>query len=124
MFDRFRQVLEYHNKAIEIIADMGDKLGGGYIFDITYIKGAYAVLYDTLSESLANFDVLTQNKYPRLKDALRFIDQEIRLHVYGEYSPGRGLVLPYSELTRKMVHEAGGKNANLADLKNNTGINV
>ncbi len=40
MFDRFRQVLEYHNRAIEIIADMGEKLGGDYIFDITYIRAA------------------------------------------------------------------------------------
>ncbi|MBF0505318.1 MAG: hypothetical protein HQL09_00630 [Nitrospirae bacterium] len=124
MFDRFRQVLEYHNKAIEIIADMGDKLGGDYIFDVTYIRGSYAVLYDTLSESLANFDVLTRNKYPRVKDALRFIDQEIRLHVYDEYSPVRQLVLPYTGLGRNMVHEVGGKNANLAELKNNAGINI
>ena len=141
MFTRFRQVLENHNKAIEIIADMGDKLGGDYIFDITYIRSAYAGLYDTLTESLASFDVLTQNKYPRLKDVLGRIDKEIRLLVYknGDSSDlietkrnesqlngscQREFVLPYSALTWSMAHEAGGKNANLAELKNNVALDI
>jgi len=120
MFSRFRQVLENHNRALEIIADMGDKLGGDYIFDINYIRNSYAGLYATLTESLASFDVLTQHEYPRLKDALDRIDKEIRLLVYknGE-SAQREFVLPYSALTGSMAHEVGGKNANLAELKNN-----
>src|SRR5208283_164292 len=120
MFSRFRQVLENHNRTLEIIADMGDKLGGDYIFDINYIRNSYAGLYATLTESLASFDVLTQHEYPRLKDALDRIDKEIRLLVYknGE-SAQREFVLPYSALTGSMAHEVGGKNANLAELKNN-----
>ena len=140
MFTRFRQVLENHNKAIEIIADMGDKLGGDYIFDITYIRSAYAGLYDTLTESLASFDVLTQNKYPRLKDELGRIDKEIRLLVYKNgagsdliqtkrnescpYFYQREFVLPYSALAWSMAHEVGGKNANLAELKNNAVLDI
>src|SRR5208282_2637626 len=128
MFTRFRQVLENHNRALEIIADMGDKLGGDYIFDISYIRNAYAGLYDTLTESLASFDVLTRNRYPHLKDVLVRIDKEIRLLVYdnrdgaGFYQ--REFVLPYSALTWSMVHEAGGKNANLAELKNNVALDI
>jgi hypothetical protein len=38
VFGRFRQVLENHNRAIEIITDMGEKLGGDYLFDIIYLR--------------------------------------------------------------------------------------
>ena len=145
MFTRFREVLESHNKAIEIIADMGDKLGGDYIFDITYIRTSYAGLYDTLTESLASFDVLTHHRYPRLKDVLDRIDKDIRLLVYQNtdsahlietkgdesqingrrpYLYHREFVLPYSALTWSMVHEVGGKNANLAELKNNVALDI
>ncbi len=124
MFDRFRQVLESHNKAIEIIADMGDKLGGDYIFDVIYIRDTYSLLYDKLSDSLSSFNALTQNKYPHLKNVLSAIDKEIRLHVYDEEVLRRELVLPYSELAHSMAHEVGGKNANLAELKNNTSLNI
>src|SRR5271157_6056661 len=91
MFARFREVLEHHDKAIEIIADMGDKLGGDYLFDIVYVRRTYSILYDTVTESLQSFDVLTQNKYPRLKDVLGFINKEIRLHVFEDHAPGREL---------------------------------
>ncbi len=145
MFARFRQVLKNHNSAIEIIADMGDKLGGDYIFDITYIRSAYAGLHDTLTESLASFDVLTQNKYPRLKDVLARIDKEIRLLLYkngdsahlietkrnearlngsGPGSYKGEFVLPYNALSWSMAHEVGGKNANLAELKNNVVLDI
>ncbi len=145
MFARFRQVLENHNKAIEIIADMGDKLGGDYIFDITYIRSAYAALYDTLTESLASFAVLTRNRYPQLEDVLGRIDKEIRLLVYKNGDSAHStetkrnesqmngrrpyfyqgeFILPYSALTWSMVHEVGGKNANLAELKNNVPLDI
>ncbi len=143
MFTRFRHVLKNHNKAIEIIADMGDKLGGDYIFDIAYIRSAYAGLYDTLTESLASFDVLTQNKYSNLKEVLARIDKEIRLLVYKNgdgvypsidreishfYPDHKNGISPYlyyySALTWSMAHEVGGKNANLAELKNKVVLNV
>ncbi|MGD0282370.1 MAG: PEP/pyruvate-binding domain-containing protein [Dissulfurispiraceae bacterium] len=128
MFARFRQVLENHNRAVEIIADMGDKLGGDYIFDVTYIRSAYSGLYATLADSLVSFDVLTRNKYPRLKDVLGRIDREIRLLVYkdgdSDYLSNGEFVLPYSAITGNMSYETGGKNANLAELKNNLVLNI
>ena len=45
LFKRFRDVLDSNNKALEIITDMGDKLGGDYLFDIHYIKESYSALY-------------------------------------------------------------------------------
>jgi hypothetical protein len=44
VFDRFREVLDNNNRALEIIADMGEKLGGGYLFDVNYIKDTYSGL--------------------------------------------------------------------------------
>ncbi len=152
MFSRFRQVLENHNRAIEIIADMGDKLGGDYLFDISYTRSAYAGLYDTLTASLSSFEVLTQNKYPKLREVFDRIDNEIRLHVrdgvpeksqtFGgadgvpEKSQTFGgaeksqtsrlseFVLPYTAIAGSMIDEVGGKNANLAELKNNVDLNI
>ncbi len=38
LFSRFRQVLDDNNRALEIITDMGDTLGGDYLFDIQYVR--------------------------------------------------------------------------------------
>ncbi|MBF0558915.1 MAG: hypothetical protein HQL08_09055 [Nitrospirae bacterium] len=135
MFSRFRQVLENHNRAIEIIADMGDKLGGDYLFDIAYIRSAYEGLYATLGSSIESFNVLTRDRYPQLKNVFGRIDRDIRLLVYDRAAEGPQafggedqaiasleFVLPYSSITLGMSHVAGGKNANLAELKNNVEI--
>ncbi|MCL5236465.1 MAG: PEP-utilizing enzyme [Nitrospirae bacterium] len=124
MFTRFRQVLDNHNRAIEIIADMGAKLGGEYIFDINYIKSAYEELHNRLSASLSDFHVLTRNKYARLDNVFNRIDREIRRLVYDETSSFNETVVFYDDITWSMVREVGGKNAHLADLKNNLGLNV
>jgi pyruvate,water dikinase len=52
LFKRFRDVLDSNNRALEIITDMGDKLGGDYLFDITYIKESYSGLYAAMQDSL------------------------------------------------------------------------
>jgi len=41
LFSRFRHVLDDKNKALEIITDMGDTLGGDYLFDIQYVRKSY-----------------------------------------------------------------------------------
>src|SRR5512143_2569540 len=86
LFSRFRQVLDDNNKALEIITDMGDTLGGDYLFDIQYVRRSYAELYAAMDGSLTSFDALTQNRYPKLRDVFLTIDGRIR-RVIDETTP-------------------------------------
>lgn len=124
LFDRFREVLERHNRAMECIADMGEKLGGDYLFDITYLKDAYAELSGSMAAVLSGFDAITQGRYARLGEIFRSLDSEIRRHVYHTASPPGHLVLFYGEINGSNAHEVGGKNASLAGVKNGTGLRV
>ncbi|MCL5063448.1 MAG: PEP-utilizing enzyme [Nitrospirae bacterium] len=124
LFTGFRQVLDDHNRAIEIIADMGDKLGGDYLFDINYIKSAYSELFNAVYSSMQNFDTLTRNKYLKLHDVFDRIDTQIKSMIF-DASPTSGeRVLFYEDITWDRYSEAGGKNANLAELKNYLKLNV
>ncbi len=124
LFAGFRQVLDDHNRAIEIIADMGDKLGGDYLFDINYIKSAYSELFNAVYSSMQNFDTLTRNKYLKLHDVFDRIDTQIKSMIF-DASPTSGeRVLFYEDITWDRYSEAGGKNANLAELKNYLKLNV
>jgi pyruvate, water dikinase len=123
-FERFKEVLRNNNSALEIITDMGEKLGGDYLFDIQYIKSAYSQLSEALSDSLRNFDLLTREKYPLLHDVYRRIDKQINIALYDlPYGPGRRVV-PFEDITWDMRREVGGKNAGLSDLKNTLRINI
>lgn len=124
MFALFRRVLDRHNNALEIIADMGDKLGGDYIFDINYIKKAYDELYSEISFSLSDFNVLTGSRYSSLKDIFDSIDTNIRRLIYdiGPQSPD--MVMFYDDITWDRTREVGGKMANLAELRKSMDIIV
>ena len=37
LFKKFKIILERNNRILELMADMGDKLGGEYVFDSKFI---------------------------------------------------------------------------------------
>ncbi len=126
LFKQFGAVLDSNNRAIEIITDMGEKLGGDYLFDVVYMKRAYEELFDAISGSIVNFDMLTRNKYLQLRDVFKHIDSQIR-KALSDISPksemGKKIIF-YEDITWDMYPDVGGKNAALAELKNFLRVNV
>ncbi len=124
LFQRFQEVLESNNKALEIITDMGEKLGGDYLFDIHYIKSAYSQLSAALYDSIQKFDLLTRRKYALLHDVYKRIDNQIRNTIYDQPLISGKRVVFYEDITWDMRRDVGGKNAGLSDLKNILKLNV
>jgi pyruvate,water dikinase len=123
-FHHFREVLENNNRALEIITDMGEKLGGDYLFDINYITSAYSDLDTAITRSLQSFDALSQEGYSQIHDAFSRIDARIRRMIFDASPASRDNVIFYEDITWDMSHETGGKNTNLAELKNNLKLNI
>ena len=124
LFEKFQHVLESNNRAIEIITDMGEKLGGDYIFDIQYIKSVYSHLSEALTDSIREFNLLTRRKYPLLHDAYNRIDNQIKNTIYDLPLMSGKRVIFYEDITWDMRRDVGGKNAGLSDLKNILKLNV
>ncbi len=124
LFNRFREVLERHNRAVEMIADMGEKLGGGYLFDVHYIESAYAELSQAVSGSIQSFDALTRGRYPRLQAAFVRIDTRIREMMSSTDASSGQLIVFCEDTSWDQYFEIGGKNAGLAELRNVLKLNV
>jgi pyruvate,water dikinase len=125
IFNRFRQVLANNDRALHIMADMGEKLSGKYIFDIKYLKNSYSELADTVFKSIYNLNALAQNRYLNLHGRFEKINSQITRIIQGK-SPItiKYPVLFYKDITWEMADEVGGKNANLAELRNYLKLNV
>jgi len=124
VFDRFKSVLDSNNRALETITDMGEKLGGDYLFDIVYVRKAYAHLKEDMMSSLKNFDELTQDRYHRLHDVFEHIDSLIA-HMVQEAPPTAGApVLFFEDIPWGTPQTVGGKNAHLAEVKNHLHLQV
>ncbi len=77
-----------------------------------------------MDESLRDFDLLTHGRYPQLRKKFREIDEGIR-HVIDEtVIAAKDLVVFYENVTGDMVRDIGGKNSNLAEIKNALKLNV
>ncbi len=117
LFRLFQGVLASNNKALEIITDLGEKLGGSYIFDSRYLQNSYRELAATIRASLASFNTLTGNTYP-IGAAFARVDALIEAMLLDQVPTGTELVIPYRDIQWDQAREVGGKNFHLADLGN------
>ncbi|MEJ2688476.1 MAG: PEP/pyruvate-binding domain-containing protein [Deltaproteobacteria bacterium] len=122
LFSRFQAVLAANNRSLETITDLGEKLGGDYLFDINYTRAAYAELFSSISDSLENFTILTGNAYPALAEILSRIDQQVQRMLSEKGSASGPLTVFYPEITWDLAEVVGGKNYHLAILGNELGL--
>ena len=118
LFNKFREVLASHNKAVEMIADMGEKLSGEYLFDTSYIESAYAELSTAVWGSIKSFDSFTRGRYPNLMDAFTRIDNRISDMLSNTASTSGEMIVFREDTLWDMYYEVGGKNAGLAEVGN------
>ncbi len=123
-FKLFKEIIDSNNRALDIITDLGEKLGGDYLFDIIYIKSAYHKLNNAVGASIQKFDALTQKKYSRLQETFDGIDSRINAAIKDTAVVFAKAVVSYDDIGWDMTHEVGGKNLNLAEMKNQLKLNV
>ncbi|MFQ6758189.1 MAG: hypothetical protein D9V46_11880 [Deltaproteobacteria bacterium] len=117
-FRDFQAVLDGNNRALEAMTEMGEKLGGEYLFDVNYTRSAYATLFSAISGALDHFNLLTDGQYPQLAGTLARIDTLVQRMLRGGASLSSPLVVFYPEITWDQAEEVGGKNYHLAELAN------
>jgi pyruvate,water dikinase len=124
-FKKFQSILERNNRILELMADMGDKLGGEYIFDRHYIEEITEKLGDLIFKMISDLSILNQDKNSELFLACEHIRHAIQEELAGRHvlTPGR-FVIPFSELGHELTEQAGTKMANIGDIRNRLGLST
>lgn len=123
LYKKFKGILERHNEILELIADMGDKLGGDYVFDRQYIHSSCERLGDQVFKLISDLSMLCQRKNVALFAAFERIQHAIREELAGRRVLLRtGPILPLSELTHDLADAGGNKMASLGDIANILGF--
>jgi pyruvate,water dikinase len=119
LFSKFQSILAKNNQALELIADMGDKLGGDYIFDRQYIISVSTQLSDLVHKLIYDMNTLAPKKYIDLINIFEEISQQIEQEINGQWIlPEGDAVIPYRSWNQDLSEEVGNKNANLAEIRN------
>ena len=125
-FGHFRRLLDNNNQALEIMADMEEKLSGDYVFDSSYISTQVHDLGEQVSGMVTALNLLTNNRY---QTDLVPICQRLQEEMLAELEavptiPDTPFILPLSALHRELAPAVGGKMANLGEIGNRVGLPV
>jgi pyruvate,water dikinase len=124
-FAHFRRLLTGNNQALEIMADMEEKLSGDFLFDTGYLYNQTEQLNRNVSRMITELNLLTQSRYPELIAIQQRLNQEILQELAAVPTiPETPYILPLSKLSRELAPAVGGKMANLGEIGNRIGLPV
>jgi len=119
LFGKFQSILERNNQAMERIADMGDKLGGDYVFDRQYVIAITQQISELVYKLIHDLNVLAPRKYFDLFTSFERINMQIQQELEGKWVvPDSGYAIPYESLNQDFIDAVGNKNAKLAEIRN------
>jgi len=115
LFVRFQQILEQNNTALQLIADMEDKLGGEYVFDRKYLEDAVANIQEAVMRSAVNFNFICDNKHLDIYGVVEELNKQLKQELAGQIViPSHEVILTFGEITAAMKEAVGNKAYNLS----------
>ena len=70
IFEHFQDLLQDHQRVMELIADLGEKSGGEYIFDRKYLIDTSEEIQNLLLRMVKGLNLITSNRYLELFQAI------------------------------------------------------
>ena len=124
-YAHFQRLLTANNQVLALMADMGEKLSGDYLFDLQYIRAAVGHLTEETAAIVEALNAMGNNRYEGLIDSFRHISSEVEQVLYRRREiPAAPLVISFDNLNQDLANQVGGKNANLGEVRNRVGLPV
>lgn len=124
IFSRFQTILASNNRALEIIADLGEKGSGDFIFDQAYISHTLQQLHSTVHDSVTGLNALCDNRFVALEKLLVHLSNNLHHIVSGSERHIGPLVQRLTDTTPGDWGLVGGKAGHLAELRSDRQIRV
>jgi len=124
IFSRFQTILASNTKALEIIADLGEKGSGDFIFDHVYIVTTLQQLHNTVSDSVRALNSLCDNRFISLEDVLIRLSNNLEQILSGNEGQTGPLIQGLDKITPDDWGLVGGKAGHLAGLRSDPQLRV
>ena len=125
MYERFREILALNDNLLQLFADIEDKLLGNRPFALGPITQAVRRATGNVYVMARDLNLIADNRYRELYDVLRQLTADIELQC--EEQPrirGGPLVMPLDKLRAEDAPLAGGKMANLGEVRGKLRLSV
>jgi len=121
----FRSLLTANNIALELMAEMEETFGAGQSFSMAFVRGHCTALTVNIYKMVQHLHELSNGKYGGLTGAFNSISVSIEEILARQPKIAGGkFVLPLAEVDIHSTEQAGGKMANLGEIRNRVGLKV
>ncbi len=118
-YHAFKLLLSSNTKALDIMADMEQRLAGDHLFGMAFIRGACTAVSVNVFNMIKNLNTLSNDKYKELHDRFDVIQQKVDgLLVKDKDLKEQRLVIFLDSVNKEMAHSVGSKMANLGEIRN------
>jgi len=126
IFEHFQGLLQDHQRVMELIADLGEKSGGEYIFDRKYLVDTTEQIQTLLLHMAQGLNLIASNRYLEIYSSLDRIFIPMETELRGRLSLSREMPLVVSLKEAPLDHPelTGGKANNLAVIIQNLQLPV
>jgi pyruvate,water dikinase len=126
IFEHFQALLQDHQRVMELIADLGEKSGGEYIFDRKYLTDTSEEIQNLLLRMVKGLNLIASNRYLDLFQTIDRIFIPLGAELRGRLilSKEMPLVIPLAEAPPDRPELIGGKAAHLAVASQNLHLPV
>ncbi len=116
IFENFQDLLQDHQQVMELIADLGEKSGGEYIFDRKYLVDITHEIHNRLLRMVKGLNLITANRYLELYSTLDRLFLPMEAELRGRLSLSeempyvislKGMPLDHPELTGGKANALG-----------------
>jgi len=122
---RFRELVQKNDRALALMAEAGEMLGGDYLFDRTYLVNLADAIQEAVQEIVEDLGAVTGEPYPELQKALVEIDAAVRTAMELRTPlPDAPAVLPMDQVGMEHADAVGEKMARLGEVRNRLGLPV
>jgi len=124
-YHHFKLLLGANRKALEVMSDIEETLRGERLFGMTFVRAACTSVCVSVFSMVRGLERLAPGKYTALLGRFDAIQKDIE-EILARPAPPRDprLVIPLAELNRELTDAAGGKMANLGEIRNRLGLRV
>jgi pyruvate,water dikinase len=118
VFEHFQALLQDHQRIMELIADLGEKSGGDYIFDRKYLIDMVNDLHALLLRLVKSLNLISGNRYVELYAALDRILLPLEAELRGRLSLTEAMpyVIGFQDAPLDLPELVGGKAEALMEI--------
>lgn len=122
-YESFKKLLDANNDTLELMARLESVAEGDFIFDMQFIRSRSTAILNKVGIIVEELNLLGDNRYEAINGIYEGLHDKVT-HEIAAAMPADivPLVLPLSQIDRRYLHQVGGKNANLGEMKNRLGL--